>query len=181
MVGAMRTAAMWPRVVNVTELPNGIRADLSDGATVTMTLDGASCTCCARPMCRHASEALGRYERRKWELAEANSHHWGPMKYESIGIDPRIFIRPGAMDYFPLLPARWDWPGDLDLMIFEVDGGYLATFRDGGHLWIGERHPSGNTLCLKCHTRRCEHYARAMAEIEAYAAAQAVGGGNGGR
>ena len=157
------------KVECVVDIPLGIKADLSDGAIVTMTVEGALCSRCLMNLCRHTRAALPAYEKRKWVLAEANARTWGPGMYASIGIDPRIFNRPGEMPYGPLLPERWSW-GDLDMMMFEVDGGFLATFRDGGHLWISERHPLGGTKCLQCGHYKCAHWDRAREEIEAWEA-----------
>jgi len=156
-------------VVKVVELPLGIVVDMSDRSIVTLTVDGSMCSHCLMRMCEHIRLALPYYEARKWDIAEANVERWGPGKFKSIGIDPRIFNRPGEIDYFPLLPEQWAW-GELEMMVFEIDGGYLATFADGGHLWMSERHPHGGTKCLKCHSRECTHSVRAREEIEAWVA-----------
>jgi len=143
---------------HIIELSDGIEAIFSDGARITLALEGTSeCTVCRSNRCRHFREAVPYFARRKWALAEDNVNRWGPSLYKRYGFDPRIFFRPGEGG-----SGRIEWLGDCDMLIWRMPRGYIATFRDGGHIYVGSDHPDGQTRCLKCHKRGCEHYQRAV-------------------
>lgn len=157
-----------PEIERIAEIHDGVTAFFTDGAYISLTLHGVSrCSRCYRPTCEHLRAAVPAFNRRKWDLLEANRESWRPNNYWNIFIDPRIFFRPGEVGIPPV-----DWAGK-DLLITELrqPHGWLGTFADGGHIFVSDGHPDGATKCLKCGTRDCEHYQRVAEEIATLKAA----------
>lgn len=142
----------------IIEFENGIEAQFADGASIELTLDGVfPCSQCRSIRCVHFHAALPAFVRRKWELAEANWLQWGRKRYDRIGIDARIFFPPGTLGT-PAVQFDGDEP-----VLLPSRFGTIATFADGGHVYISPTHPNGQTRCLKCGELGCEHYRRALA------------------
>lgn len=149
---------------HIIELSDGIEAVFSDGARITLTLEGTlECTLCQSNRCQHFREAVPYFARRKWALAEANRERWSPQFYQKHGLDPRIFFRPGEGG-----SGRIGWPDDCEILVWRMPRGFVATFPDGGHVYVGDDHPEGQTRCLKCGTLGCGHYQRALVWMRAY-------------
>jgi hypothetical protein len=146
--------------IDVIEVSNGIEARFSDGARVTLTTEGVRCTCLGREglPCSHIRAALPFYARRKWAIAEASRNCWGPRKYESIGIDPRIFYPP---------PVDWRQNPGEPFVYLKIMKGLLFVFPDGAFFWLGKAHPEGRTKCSLCGTRDCRHVQEALGELQA--------------
>lgn len=79
------------RPIRIVEIPQGITAIFDDGAVISLTLSGVSeCSRCFTNRCRHFRAVVPQYERRKLAIAEAMQGIWGPSKYRSLNLDPRV-------------------------------------------------------------------------------------------
>jgi len=151
-----------PEIERVADLQDGVTVFFTDGAYISLTLYGVSrCSRCGVINCNHFRAAVTAFDRRKWDLAEANRENWSPKKYRDVFIDPRIFFRPGEGEIPPI-----DWTNvDFEILELYRPRGFLGIFADGGQIFVSSKHPYGATKCLKCGARDCVHRDRVVDEI----------------